>query len=67
MSYGCYNRPAFKRSYFAQDGWWIDGVQQIPKLTTVPFRMAEDCRYTLSDLGQADPRCQGCKHRREPQ
>ena len=67
MSYGCHNRPAFKRSHFAQDGWWIDGVQRIPKLTIVPFRMAEDCRYTLTDLGQADKVCQGCKHRKELQ
>lgn len=28
-----------------------------------PFRMAMDCRYTLSALGQADPRCAGCKWR----
>jgi hypothetical protein len=25
--------------------------------------MAESCQYTHTDLGQADERCQGCKHR----
>ena len=24
MSYGCHNRPAFKRSHFAQNGWVLD-------------------------------------------
>ena len=67
MTYGCHNRPAFKRSHFAQDGWWVDGVQRIAKLVTVPFKMAEECQYTLTDLGKADERCQGCKHRRDVQ
>jgi hypothetical protein len=67
MTYGCHNRPPFKRSHFVQDGWWADGVQRIPKLSTAPFRMAEDCQYTLTDLGQADERCQGCKHRKDVQ
>ena len=29
------------------------------------FRMAPDCRYTLTELGQADERCSGCMHRVE--
>ena len=28
-----------------------------------PAVMAKDCRYTHTELGQADARCGGCKHR----
>ena len=42
-----------------------DGLQRIPKLTSVPFRMAKDCQYTLTELGKVDARCDGCKHRKD--
>lgn len=63
--YGCHNRRPFVEKYFVQDGWWMDGQTRVAKLAQVPHRMARDCRYTLTDLGQADPRCVGCKHRRD--
>jgi hypothetical protein len=50
----------------AQNGWYMDGVTRTPKMTPVKFRMAAECQYTLSDLGQKDDRCTGCKHRKEP-
>lgn len=60
-AYGCFNRPEFKHVFPAQDGWWLDNATRVAKLTSVPFRMAKDCQYTLSQLGQADQRCTGCQ------
>lgn len=54
---GCFNRPPFKPSTVLRE---IGGYRII---NVVPFRMSEDCQYTKSALGQADERCQGCKHR----
>ena len=62
---GCHDRPPFKPFTKVADGHWDDGVQRIPKLTSIPFRMNPDCQYTLSALGQKDPGCIGCKHRKE--
>jgi hypothetical protein len=66
MTYGCHNRKPFKTMMPAQNGWYMDGVTRTPKMTPVKFRMAAECQYTLSDLGQKDDRCTGCKHRKEP-
>lgn len=60
--YACHNRPAFRAHLKVQDGYWDDGLQRIPKLTSIPFRMALDCQYTHTVLGAADARCVGCKH-----
>lgn len=51
---GCYNRAPFKTTVAMPDGH------------SFPFRMAMDCQYSLSDLGQKDPRCMGCRWRRAP-
>ncbi len=56
---GCYNRAPFKTTVHVADGRMPDGH-------SFPFRMAMDCQYTLSDLGQKDPRCVGCRWRRAP-
>ncbi len=48
---GCYNRAPFLPIVAMPDGH------------SFPFRMAMDCQYTLSALGQADPRCVGCRWR----
>ena len=61
--YGCHNRRDYRPRYFVQDGWWHDGWAKTAKLAQVGFVMAESCQYTHSNLGQADERCQGCKHR----
>lgn len=59
--YACKDRPPYRQHMKAADGHWDDGVQRIPKLTSVPFRMAKDCQYTYTTLGQNDTRCTGCQ------
>lgn len=48
---GCHNRAPFLPVVAMPDGH------------SFPFRMAPDCQYTLSALGQSDPRCAGCRWR----
>lgn len=48
---GCHNRAPFLTVVSLRGGH------------SFPFRMATDCQYTLSALGQADPRCAGCRWR----
>lgn len=49
--YGCHNR----RPYLL--------INKVPGGQAIPFRNSNDCQYTTSDLGQADPKCNGCKWR----
>ena len=58
-SNGCHNRAPFKVSTELRD-------HHGRLVTSWPFRMASDCQYTLSELGQADKACHGCCWRREP-
>lgn len=66
---GCHNRAPFKPEMHVQDGWLHRVVQagdqlaleRTARMVDVPFRMAADCRYTHSDLGQADKGCNGCR------
>lgn len=60
MTYGCFNRPAFKKLYKGQNGW-MNGKQVEMYIV---FNMTQDCQYTHTDLGQADNRCKGCKWRK---
>ncbi len=55
---GCHNRAPFKDAVELRDhhGRLVESF---------PFRMATDCQYTKSDLGQADTLCQGCRWRHE--
>ena len=53
---GCHNRPPFKPATELRD-------HHGRLVSSWPFRMAEDCQYTHTDLGQKDARCQGCEHR----
>ena len=62
-AHGCFNRPLYRASMKVQDGYWDDGLQRIPKLTSVPFRMNFECQYRHSELGKADKNCVGCKHK----
>jgi len=68
--HGCHNRAPFLPETAMQDGWLPaehnGEPSRMPRMEAVPFRMASDCRYTLSDLGQNDPRCAGCRWRVEP-
>lgn len=63
MTYGCYNRSEYRTVQPMQDGWYMDGVTRTPRLVAVPHRMAKDCQYTHTTLGQNDARCVGCKWR----
>lgn len=67
MTYQCHNRSPFKPSMTVQDGYYQrEGADtRSQKLVTVPFRMAEDCRYTHTTLGQNDAGCNGCSWRKE--
>lgn len=63
---GCHNRRQLQSKILVQDGWFIDGVSRLPKLTMIPDPMTKDCQYTHTALGQQDPGCQGCRHRAPP-
>lgn len=58
MSYGCKNRAPFVEGTEVQDGFYASGPR---RKVIVPFRMATDCQYSETELGQADKRCAGCK------
>ena len=56
--YGCHNRlPLLERTTLRDHHGRVTA--------TWPAVMAKDCRYTHSDLGQQDEKCQGCKWRVE--
>lgn len=57
--YQCHNRPPFKQSTKL-----LDHHGRV--VSSWPFRMEQDCRYTHTELGQADQRCDGCKHKKPP-
>lgn len=70
MPYGCHNRAPFKQTLVVQDGYhdMRDGHGnpcRVPKYKDIAFRNSEECSYTSTDLGQADPRCVGCSWRVE--
>jgi hypothetical protein len=59
---GCFDRPAFAqtqtigRELVLEDGALVSRPVQIPNFSAAD----SSCRYTLSDLGQADKGCLGC-------
>jgi hypothetical protein len=59
--YGCFNRAPFRESMPVQAGWYCDGHTRTPRMQPSPFRMARECQFTLTELGQTDPKCDGCK------
>ena len=66
---GCHNRRGFQSWVEVQAGWQEsdsvdDSKTRSPVMDIVPFRMAYDCQYTLTELGQQDKGCEGCKWRR---
>lgn len=63
--YACHNRPPYRSSNPMQAGWFMDGVSRTPRMVAVPFRMSPLCNYTHTELGQADERCTGCRHRHQ--
>lgn len=67
MTNGCHNRGWFRTILPVQDGWYMDGATRVPRMVGSPFRMARDCQYTKTALGQADPGCVGCRWRSGPE
>lgn len=53
---GCHNRPPFLKSTELRD-------HHGRVVSSWPAVMNSACQYTHSELGQADQRCTGCKHR----
>lgn len=62
MSYACRDHKPFQQQMLVQDGYFMDGVTRIPKMISIPFRMAQDCQYARDDK-YSDPQCVGCKHK----
>lgn len=62
---GCHNRPPFVDLVLQQSPVWDSekGKYALPELVRIPHRMAKDCQYTLTELGQADKGCDGCIHK----
>lgn len=67
---GCHNRRAFAPAMLVQDGWLPTGVvvpgdrqerSRAPRMVSVPFRMAQDCRYVPPASRGPDPGCAGCR------
>lgn len=67
MTYGCHNREPLRLLVTVQHGWAEDATRghlsRRPVMTTISDPMTKTCQYTLTDLGQRDPKCLGCKHR----
>lgn len=61
MTYGCFDRAPYLASTPVQDGWYMDGYTRTPRMVSMPFRMSPDCNYTLTELGEKDEKCHGCK------
>lgn len=67
MTYGCYNRKPFAKSYVAQAGWKTiegDPPTREPIWKNIPHRNTTDCQYSLH---RDDPGCAGCKWKQELQ
>ena len=58
MTYQCHNRGEFAPSVTVQDGWQNSWAR---RMVDMPFRMSPYCEYTLTELGQKDKGCDGCK------
>lgn len=60
--YGCHNRNDYPATYMTQtvDVWSSENDKY-----AIPHRMAKDCQFTKTTLGQGDPKCKGCKWRQE--
>lgn len=57
---GCHNRAPLAQTARVQDGWTEDGRRN---MVEIPVPMEKGCQYRKTELGQADPRCEGCAER----
>ena len=70
-SNGCHNRKPFVTHIWMQDGTMEMEIHPdlpttaVPVFQYVPHRMAKDCKYTETDLGKVDEKCQGCKWKKQ--
>lgn len=53
---GCFDRAPFRPYHIPT------GALDIPQYR-IPHVMTRDCQYRLTELGKADPKCVGCKHK----
>ena len=63
MKYACHNRPPFAERYIGRDGYWLDGYELHAKAISIPTFGQPSCQFTLTELGQVDKKCDGCKHK----
>lgn len=64
--YGCHNREPLRDEAVVQSGWARLNNRPIVEaryMEVISDPMSKDCQYTHSALGQADAKCEGCKHR----
>ena len=66
--YGCHNREPLKATSVVPAGWTTMTYPhtEVRVVERIHDPMTKDCQYTHSELGQADAKCDGCKHRAEP-
>ncbi len=62
--YGCNNRAPYKEQMVLKRT--PEQVCLSQPGSSIPFRMARDCQYTNTKLGQDDERCNGCSWRSTP-
>lgn len=64
--YGCHNRAPFNPTVYVEgEPLRLAGRVYPTVKESYPFKMERKCQYTLSNLGQIDPGCFGCRHRKE--
>ncbi len=64
--YGCHNRPPL-RGHFTFGTDWNEGRNLRAVRIEHAHVMSKVCEYTKSELGNKDPKCQGCKHKETKQ
>lgn len=70
MTHGCHNREPYKPLLLVQDGYnpmsKPDATTRSPKMKQIEsFAHGAGCQYTLSQNGQEDAGCDGCKWRHD--
>ena len=62
--YGCFCRAPFQQVMPVQDGWNPNQHNsRMPRMIPTPFRMAQTCQFSLTELGKVDPLCMGCSQK----
>lgn len=60
--YGCHNRAPLRGHCTYGIDWFQDQPLKAVRIEHTHV-MSKDCQYTKTTLGQADPKCNGCKHK----